>query len=239
MPVKLGVGALDAMVGVHALKQLAHGTLNPMNLFRSEGAVKARQTARMEGRAARTQQRGIRTGGRQWRGLFGTMSRGVTASRGGFRGMFGMVARGAVRLGTLVAGELTGGARVPAADRGYRHRGATTRRAGEDRCPPKRQLQPWRSRLGTTAALAARSRAAGCRRRIGYSCRRWRSLSRCARESRTEGRDRGEENCLRDWRTGPRQGRARLLRYRQEDPRGGRRGDGRRAAGPSRVPPIA
>ena len=26
---QLGVGALDAMVGVHALKQLAHGTLNP------------------------------------------------------------------------------------------------------------------------------------------------------------------------------------------------------------------
>ena len=84
-----------------------------MNLFRSEGSVNARQTARMESRAARTQQRGIRAGGRQWRGLFGTMSRGVTASRGGFRGMFGMVARGAVRLGTLIAGELLGGARVP------------------------------------------------------------------------------------------------------------------------------
>ena len=96
---QVGVGALDAMVGVHALKQLAHGTLNPMNLFRSESTVDARRQARAQQRGARGAQRGMR-------GLFGTMTRGIGRSRGGFRGMFGMVARGAVRLGGLVAAEL-------------------------------------------------------------------------------------------------------------------------------------
>ena len=96
---QLGVGALDAMVGVHALKQLAHGTLNPANLFRSESTVSARRQARGE-------QRGVRGAARGMRGLFGTMTRGIGRSRGGFRGMFGMVARGAVRLGGLVAAEL-------------------------------------------------------------------------------------------------------------------------------------
>ena len=96
---QVGVGALDAMVGVHALKQLAHGTLNPANLFRSESTVDARRQARAQQRGARGAQRGMR-------GLFGTMTRGIGRSRGGFRGMFGMVARGAVRLGGLVAAEL-------------------------------------------------------------------------------------------------------------------------------------
>ena len=101
---QLGVGALDAMVGIHAFKQLAHGTLNPANLFRSEATVDQRRTAR--GRRGLT--RGIDGQARRWRGLFGTMSRGVTRSRGGFRGMFGLVARGAVRLGGMVAAELAG-----------------------------------------------------------------------------------------------------------------------------------
>ena len=96
---QVGVGALDAMVGVHALKQLAHGTLNPANLFRSESTVAARRQARGDQRGMRGAQRGMR-------GLFGTMTRGIGRSRGGFRGMFGMVARGAVRLGGLVAAEL-------------------------------------------------------------------------------------------------------------------------------------
>ena len=105
---QLGVGALDALVGVHAFKQLAHGTLNPVNLFRSEGTVGARQTARMEARQTRAQQRGIRAGGRQWRGLFGQMTRGTATSRGGFRTMFGAIRVGAVRLGGIVAAELAG-----------------------------------------------------------------------------------------------------------------------------------
>ena len=105
---QLGVGALDMMVGVHAFKQLAGGTLNPLNLFRSQDTVDTRRTTRMEARAARAQQRGIRTGGRQWRGLFGTMARGTATSRGGFRGMFGAIRVGAVRLGGIVAAELAG-----------------------------------------------------------------------------------------------------------------------------------
>ena len=103
---QVGVGALDAMVGVHALKQLAHGTLNPMNLFRSESTVDARRQARAQQRGARGAQRGMR-------GLFGTMTRGIGRSRGGFASMFRVIRGGAVRLGALVASELLGGARVP------------------------------------------------------------------------------------------------------------------------------
>ena len=98
---QLGGAALDTAVGIHAFKQLAHGTLNPMNLFRSEGSVDQRRTARMDRRGARGAQRGMR-------GLFGTMTRGLARSRGGFRGMFAVMGRGAVRLGAMVAGELAG-----------------------------------------------------------------------------------------------------------------------------------
>ena len=96
-----GVGALDAMVGVHALKQLAHGTLNPMNLFRSESTVAARRQARGEQRGVRGAQRGMR-------GLFGTVTRGIGRSRGGFSSMFRVIRGGAVRLGAVVAAELAG-----------------------------------------------------------------------------------------------------------------------------------
>ena len=98
---QLGVGALDAMVGVHALKQLAHGTLNPANLFRSESTVSARRQARGDQRGMRGAQRGMR-------GLFGTVTRGVGRSRGGFASMFRVIRGGAVRLGAVVAAELAG-----------------------------------------------------------------------------------------------------------------------------------
>ena len=100
---QVGVGALDAMVGVHALKQLAHGTLNPMNLFRSQENVDARRRARVDRRGVRGAQRGAR-------GLFRTVTRGLASSRGGFRGMFAVMARGAVSLGATVAAELAGAA---------------------------------------------------------------------------------------------------------------------------------
>ena len=121
---QLGVGALDAMVGVHAFKQLAHGTLNPANLFRSEATVDQRRTARGQ----RGLTRGIDTQARRWRGLFGTMTRGVTRSRGGFRGMFGLVARGAVRLGGMIAAELVAAFATQAATRAVG--GATAGAAG-------------------------------------------------------------------------------------------------------------
>ena len=147
---QVGVGALDAMVGVHALKQLAHGTLNPMNLFRSESTVDARRQARAQQRGARGAQRGMR-------GLFGTMTRGIGRSRGGFRGMFGMVARGAVRLGGLVAAELGAAFATKAATRavGGAASGVTAGAAGAAAGGGKAAV------TAGTAAVAAKVATAG------------------------------------------------------------------------------
>ena len=103
---QLGGGVLDTMIGVHAFKQLAGGTLNPLNLFRSGETIDKRRQQRIDRRSQRTMTRGVTGATRQWRGLFGTMNRGVGTSRRGFTGLFRSVLRGGFRIGGMIAAEM-------------------------------------------------------------------------------------------------------------------------------------
>ena len=102
-----GLGVLDTAVGVHAFRQLAGGTWNPLNVFRSEDKVAARREQQATRRQQRLQARGLRASRRGWAGLFGTLTRGVGTSRRGFAGLFAGILRGGVKLGGMVAAELT------------------------------------------------------------------------------------------------------------------------------------
>ena len=102
---QLGVGVLDAMVGVHAFKQLAGGTVNPMNLFRSQESVDARRTARRdrrgpqaEMRAQRRVRRGVRTTGRQWSTMFAGVNQRIGRTRAGFSDAFDVADSGMAKM---------------------------------------------------------------------------------------------------------------------------------------------
>ena len=103
---QLAGAGLDTAVGVHAFKQLAGGTLNPLNLFRSGASIDQRRQARLQQRNARAMGRGVTQAGRQWRGLFSTMARGTGTARRGFTGLFRGVLRGGMRVGGMIAAEL-------------------------------------------------------------------------------------------------------------------------------------